>query len=42
LSAEITYRNLVMFDETLKRAKIDLAKTFDNAYVERALALRVK
>jgi NitT/TauT family transport system substrate-binding protein len=41
-AAEITYRNLVMFDETLKRAKIDLAKTFDNAYVERALALRAK
>jgi NitT/TauT family transport system substrate-binding protein len=41
-AAEITYRNLVMFDETLKRAKIDIAKTFDNAYVERALALRAK
>jgi NitT/TauT family transport system substrate-binding protein len=41
-AAEITYRNLVMFDETLKRAKIDLAKTFDNAYVERAVALRAK
>jgi NitT/TauT family transport system substrate-binding protein len=39
-AAEITYRNLTMFDETLKRAKIDLAKTFDNAFVERALALR--
>jgi NitT/TauT family transport system substrate-binding protein len=41
-AAEITYRNLAMFDDTLKRAKIDLAKTFDNAFVERALALRAK
>jgi NitT/TauT family transport system substrate-binding protein len=41
-AAEITYRNLAMFDDTVKRAKIDLAKTFDNAFVERALALRAK
>jgi NitT/TauT family transport system substrate-binding protein len=41
-AAEITYRNLAMFDDTLKRAKIDLAKTYDNAFVERALALRAK
>jgi NitT/TauT family transport system substrate-binding protein len=41
-AAEITYRNLAMFDDTLKHAKIDLAKTYDNAFVERALALRAK
>jgi NitT/TauT family transport system substrate-binding protein len=41
-AAEITYRNLAMFDDTVKRAKIDLAKTYDNAFVERALALRAK
>jgi NitT/TauT family transport system substrate-binding protein len=41
-AAEITYRNLAMFDDTLKRAKIDLAKTFDNSFVERALALRAR
>jgi NitT/TauT family transport system substrate-binding protein len=41
-AAEITYRNLAMFDDTLKRANIDLAKTFDNSFVERALARRAK
>jgi NitT/TauT family transport system substrate-binding protein len=41
-AAEITYRNLAMFDDTLKRSSIDLAKTFDNAFVERAPALRAK
>jgi NitT/TauT family transport system substrate-binding protein len=41
-AAEITYRNLAMFDDTVKRAKIDLAKTYDNAFVERALVLRAK
>jgi NitT/TauT family transport system substrate-binding protein len=39
-AAEITYRNLVMFDDTLKRATIDLAKTFDNSFIERAPNLR--
>jgi NitT/TauT family transport system substrate-binding protein len=28
-AAELTYRNLSIFDDTLKRANIDLAKTFD-------------
>ena len=41
-AAELTYRNLAMFDDTLKRAHIDLAKTFDNSFVERAPALRAK
>ena len=41
-AADITYRNLAMFDDALKRAKIDLAKTYDNAFVERALAPRAK
>ncbi len=41
-AAEITYRNLAMFDDTLKRANIDLAKTFDNSFVERAATLRAK
>jgi NitT/TauT family transport system substrate-binding protein len=41
-AAEITYRNLAMFDDTLRRAHIDLAKTFDNSFVERSPALRAK
>ncbi len=36
-AATLTYRNLVAFDDTLKRAKIDVANTYDNAFVERAL-----
>ena len=31
-----------MFDDTLKRANIDLAKTFDNSFIERALSLQAK
>jgi NitT/TauT family transport system substrate-binding protein len=41
-AAQITYRNLVMFDDTLKSARIDTAKTFDNSFVERAPSLRAK
>jgi NitT/TauT family transport system substrate-binding protein len=41
-AAQIAYRNLVMFDDTMKGAKIDIAKTFDNSFVERAPRLRAK
>jgi NitT/TauT family transport system substrate-binding protein len=34
--------NLTAFEPTLKDAKIDLAKTFDNTFVEKAPALRTK
>jgi len=35
-AAERTYRNLAAFEDTLKNAKIDLAATYDNSFVERA------
>ena len=38
-AAERTYRNLAAFEDTLKNAKIDLAKTYDNSFIERAPAL---
>ena len=41
-AANLTYRNLAAFEETLKRAKVDVAKTYDNSFVERALAERAK
>ena len=41
-AASRTYRNLAAFDDNLKNAKIDLAKTYDNSFVERAPALRAK
>ena len=37
-AAQITYRNLATFEDTMKNAKIDLAKTYDNSFVERALS----
>ncbi len=39
-AANLTYRNLAAFEESLKYAKIDVAKTYDNSFVERALAER--
>jgi NitT/TauT family transport system substrate-binding protein len=39
-AAQITYRNLVTYEETMKNAKIDLAATYDNTFVDRALSLR--
>jgi NitT/TauT family transport system substrate-binding protein len=41
-AAERTYRNLAAFEETLKNAKIDITKTYDNSFVERAPKLRAK
>jgi NitT/TauT family transport system substrate-binding protein len=39
-AAEITYRNLAAFDATFKGKTIDVAKTYDNTFVERAPGLR--
>ena len=41
-AAEITYRNLAAFEETMKNAKIDVAKTYDNSFIEKAPSLRAK
>jgi NitT/TauT family transport system substrate-binding protein len=41
-AASRTYQNLAAFDENLKKAKIDLAKTYDNSFVERAPGVRAK
>src|SRR5262249_55888315 len=35
-AAQITLRNLTTFEESLNNAKINLASTYDNAFVERA------
>jgi NitT/TauT family transport system substrate-binding protein len=39
-AAILTYKNLAAFEDTIKNAKIDLAKTYDNSFVERAPGLR--
>jgi len=39
-AAQITYRNLVTYEDTLKNAKIDLAATYDNTFIDRALSQR--
>ena len=41
-AANRTYHNLAAFEDTLKKAKIDLAKTYDNSFIERAPGLRAK
>jgi NitT/TauT family transport system substrate-binding protein len=41
-AAQITYRNLATFEDSLKNTKIDLATTYDNSFVERAPSLRAK
>jgi NitT/TauT family transport system substrate-binding protein len=41
-AAQITYRNLVAFEDSLKGAKIDLASTYDNAFIDRAASLKAK
>ena len=41
-AAERTYRNLAAFEDTIKNAKIDLARTYDNAFVDRAATQRAK
>ena len=35
-------RNLMAFEETLKAAKVDVARTFDNSFIEKAASLRAK
>src|SRR4029079_15274355 len=35
-AAALTFRNLATVEETMKNAKIDVAKTYDNSFVERA------
>ena len=41
-AAARTFRNLAAVEETMKNAKIDVAKTYDNSFVERAPALRAQ
>ena len=41
-AADRTHRNLAAFEDTIKNAKIDVAKTYDNSFVERAPGLRAK
>src|SRR5882757_7533458 len=41
-AAGLTYRNLAAFEDTLKNTKIDVAKTYDNSFIERASAARAK
>ena len=41
-AANITYKNLAAFEDTIKDAKIDLAKTYDNTFIERAPKLRAQ
>ena len=36
------FRNLVAFEPTLKNAKVDVAATFDNSFIEKARSLRAK
>ena len=40
--AERVFRNLVAFEETLKNAKVDVARTFDNSFMDKAPGLRAK
>lgn len=41
-AANLTYRNLAAFEDTFKDAKVDVAKTYDNTFVERAPSLRAR
>ena len=41
-AADLTYRNLAAFEDTIRNAKIDVAKTYDNSFIERAPGLRAK
>jgi len=40
--AQRVFGNLVAFEETLKDAKVNVAQTFDNSFIEKAPALRAK
>lgn len=35
-------KNLMAFEETLKNAKVDIAQTFDNSFIDKAASLRAK
>ena len=39
-AADRTYKNLAAFEDTFKSVKIDVAKTYDNTFVEQAPNLR--
>ena len=39
-AASLTFKNLAAFEDTFKNVKIDLAKTYDNSFAERAPSLR--
>jgi len=41
-AAERVLRNLMAFEEPFKGAKIDLAQTYDNSFIEKAAVLRAK
>jgi NitT/TauT family transport system substrate-binding protein len=41
-AAEITYRNLSSFEETMKNTKVDVVSTYDNSFIEKAPTLRAK
>ena len=39
-AASLTFKNLAAFEDTFKSVKIDLTKTYDNSFAERAPSLR--
>ena len=41
-AATLTWRNLAAFEDTIKNARIDVAKTYDNTFIERAPKLRAQ
>jgi NitT/TauT family transport system substrate-binding protein len=41
-AADTTYKNLAAFEDTIKSAKIDLTKTYDNTFIEQAPKLRAQ
>jgi NitT/TauT family transport system substrate-binding protein len=41
-AADTTYKNLAAFEDTIKNAKIDLTKTYDNTFIEQAPKLRAQ
>jgi len=41
-AATITHKNLAAFEDTIKNAKIDVAQTYDNTFIERAPKLRAQ
>ena len=41
-AADTTYKNLAAFEDTIKSAKIDLTKTYDNTFIDQAPKLRAQ